>query len=95
MICLDKLPFKDDSFWSSLSSPMRRNTITQDRLVAHLTKNAMTKRQREFLTLHYFEQKTMTEIARLYGVNKSTVSRTIHRAIHKLRRLLDCDEKSS
>ena len=48
----------------------------------------LTESQREMLTAYYFQELTMTEIARDRGVNKSTVCRTIHRAEEKLRRFL-------
>ena len=48
----------------------------------------LTDTQREMLTAYYFQELTMTQIARDRGVNKSTVCRTIHRAEHKLRRFL-------
>ena len=48
----------------------------------------LTDTQREMLTAYYFQELTMTQIARDRGVNKSTVCRTIHRAESKLRRFL-------
>ena len=48
----------------------------------------LTQTQREMLTAYYFQEMTMTQIARDRGVNKSTVCRTIHRAENKLRRFL-------
>lgn len=44
--------------------------------------------QRETLTAYYFQELSITEIARQRGVNKSTVCRTLHRAEAKLRRFL-------
>ena len=49
----------------------------------------LTDTQREMLTAYYFQELTMTQIARDRGVNKSTVCRTIHRAENKLRRFLN------
>ena len=48
----------------------------------------LTDTQREMLTAYYFQELTMTQIARDRGVNKSTGCRTIHRAENKLRRFL-------
>ena len=48
----------------------------------------LTDTQREMLTAYYFQELTMTQIARDRGVNKSTVCRTIPRAENKLRRFL-------
>lgn len=40
----------------------------------------LTKTQKSYIMLYYNENLKVTEIARMYGVNKSTVSRTISRA---------------
>lgn len=45
---------------------------------------ALTERQREMLELRYEEAMGVNEIARLLGVNRSTVSRTLARARHRL-----------
>lgn len=42
--------------------------------------NSLTKTQKSYIMLYYNENKTQKEIAEIYGVNKSTVSRTISRA---------------
>jgi RNA polymerase sigma factor (sigma-70 family) len=44
--------------------------------------------QREVMIAYYFQRQTITAIARERGVNKSTVSRTLHRAEEKLRMFL-------
>lgn len=46
----------------------------------------LTKTQKSYIMLYYTENKTVSQIAQLYGVNKSTVSRTIKRAENNLRR---------
>lgn len=48
----------------------------------------LTELQRYTLAAYYFSGLTMEEIARIRNVNKSTVSRTLHRAEEKLRRFL-------
>ena len=48
----------------------------------------LTQLQRETLTAYYFEELSITQIARQRGVNKSTVCRTLHRAEARLRRFL-------
>ena len=48
----------------------------------------LTQLQRDTLSDYYFEGKTLEQIAREQGVNKSTVCRTLHRAVEKLRRFL-------
>ena len=44
--------------------------------------------QREVLLAYYFQQKSIPEIAAERQVNKSTVSRTLHRAEQRLRKYL-------
>ena len=48
----------------------------------------LTEIQRQILTLYYFENKRPAEIARIRGVHRSTVLRTLHRAENRLRRFL-------
>ena len=48
----------------------------------------LTSLQRQTLIAYYFQEQTIPEIAADRGVNKSTVSRTLHRAEEKLRRYL-------
>ena len=48
----------------------------------------LTELQRDTLTAYYFQELSITDIARLRGVNKSTVCRTLHRAEAKLRKFL-------
>lgn len=48
----------------------------------------LTPRQRQMLRMYYDEGKSMTRIATLLKVNKSTVSRTIARGRRRLKRCL-------
>ena len=48
----------------------------------------LTPIQREILIAYYISDQTIPQIARDRGLNKSTVSRTLHRAEGKLRRYL-------
>ena len=48
----------------------------------------LTQNQREILLAYYIHNQTIPKIAEERGVNKSTVSRTLHRAEKKLRRYL-------
>ena len=48
----------------------------------------LTSRQRQMLSLYYFKGYTMERIGKELGVNKSTVSRTITRAVRRLYRAL-------
>lgn len=67
------------------------NHEQMERLLRNLRKARMqelTPRQQEILTLRYEQNMRVTEIARLLGLNRSTVSRTLHRAQERLRRCL-------
>ena len=48
----------------------------------------ITPLQREYMMLYYGENMTIPDIARRYGVNKSTVSRTLKRGRERLYRCL-------
>lgn len=56
--------------------------------VQRVIKEELTQLQRETLMAYYFQEQTITQIAKDRGVNKSTVCRTLHRAEEKLRRYL-------
>ncbi len=47
----------------------------------------LTNTQKSYIMLYYSEKKTIDEIAKIYGVNKSTVSRTIHRGKSNLEKI--------
>ena len=48
----------------------------------------LTRRQRETLEAYYFEGLRPAQIARRQGVHRSTATRTLQRALHRLRRFL-------
>ena len=48
----------------------------------------LTDLQKQTLVAYYFQEQSIPQIAEERGVNKSTVSRTLHRAENKLRRFL-------
>ena len=56
--------------------------------VQRVIQEELTELQRQTLTDYYFREMTIPQIAEERGVNKSTVSRTLHRAEEKLRRYL-------
>ncbi len=56
--------------------------------VQRVIREELTPLQRQTLLAYYFEERTIPQIAADRGVNKSTVSRTLHRAEDKLRRFL-------
>ena len=60
----------------------------QLRRIRRVIEAELTPRQRDTLTAYYFRQLTIPQIAQEQGVNKSTVSRTLHRAEARLQRCL-------
>lgn len=48
----------------------------------------LTEKQRAYLAAYYFDELRPSQIAHRYGVNRSTVMRTIQRAENRLRRHL-------
>ena len=48
----------------------------------------LSEKQKRYFRAYFMEGKTVTDIANLYGVNKSTVSRTLTVAKNKLRKVL-------
>ena len=56
--------------------------------VQRVIREELTQLQREAMLAYYFQEKTIAQIARERGVNRSTVCRTLHRAENKLRRYL-------
>lgn len=58
------------------------------RNLVHALRQDITPKQREYMTLYYLHGRTVEEIARQKGVNKSTVSRTMKRGRQRLYRCL-------
>lgn len=50
--------------------------------------NDLTKTQKSYIILYYKQEMKISEIAEKYGVNRSTVSRTIKRAKEKIFNIL-------
>lgn len=49
------------------------------KVMRSVVENELSERQRQMITLYYFQKVNIPEIARMLGVNRSTVSRTISR----------------
>ena len=60
----------------------------QMKRVHRVIEEELTPLQREALIAYYIQGLTIPQIARERGVQKSTISRTLHRAEEKLRRFL-------
>ena len=67
------------------------NALRLERLRRNLRqarRQELTERQQQVLTLFFDRQMNMTEIAAELGIHRSTVSRTLHRAMDRLQRAL-------
>ena len=73
---------------SDLPFPQYIPRETQIRRLRKILKRELSPRQRETVEAYYFENKTMEQIAREQGVNRSTVSRTLKRGMRNLERFL-------
>ena len=58
------------------------------RNLTHALRQDVTQRQREYMVLYYGQGMSMEAIAQQFGVNKSTVSRTLKRGRQRLYRCL-------
>ncbi|WP_040195831.1 sigma-70 family RNA polymerase sigma factor [Candidatus Soleaferrea massiliensis] len=67
-------------------SEVKREQII--RTVKQAIQNELTERQRDCLTLYYFGNQTVEEIAQRYHLNRSTVSRHLKSARLRLKRVL-------
>ena len=54
------------------------------RQLARAINETLTERQRQTVMLYYYENKNTVEIAAQLGLNRSTVSRHLRRAVEKL-----------
>ncbi len=91
-ISLDQIGYAPD--FENLFEPSESsdNNLQLEHLKKALEKiihTRLTTRQQEILIMYYFEKKKTPEIARLLGINKSTVSRTLNRAVENIRLYLE------
>lgn len=78
---MKNIPFED-------SMSIRLPKKIQRRRIFRVIREELTEKQRRVLLAYYFQEKTVTQIAKERGVNKSTVSRTLRRAEDRLKRFL-------
>ena len=76
------------TLYNILKSQSNQKRQVQMQRIREVIRNELTDFQRDAIIAYYFHRNTISEIAALRGVNKSTVSRTIRRAEEKLRRYL-------
>ena len=75
---------------------LRENSADNSERLERLRRNLrqarvreLTPRQQEIMALYFFENRSMSEIAALLCVNKSTVSRCLRRGQERLRHFLE------
>lgn len=70
---------------------MLLNTPDRERLkkvLVNIVQNELTKNQGDIFLQHHLDNKSMAEIARERGLNRSSVCRTVKRAEDKIMRYL-------
>jgi DNA-directed RNA polymerase specialized sigma24 family protein len=73
--------------WSGFASGEERKGDSLNSLLRE-SAEVCTQRQREMLLAYYGQQQTMAEIARRFGVNESTVSRTVQKGMRRVSQLV-------
>lgn len=58
------------------------------KVMSNVISTDLSSRQRECITLYYFQKKSQKEISELLNINQSTVSRNINNAKRNLRKAL-------
>ncbi len=67
------------------------NSEQYERILRNLPKvikSELTPRQRQMVEMYYFQRKNIPAIAKELGVNRSTVSRTLHRGMARIQKYL-------
>ena len=79
----------DLEVWLRLTAEDNSHQLSRlKRNLSRALRQDITPLQREYMMLYYGENMTIPSIARRYGVNKSTVSRTLKRGRERLYRCL-------
>ena len=79
----------DLAVYTELMADDNRDQINRlKRNLTHALRQDITQRQREYMMLYYGKGMSMEAIAQQFGVNKSTVSRTLKRGRQRLYRCL-------
>lgn len=79
---LSKEEFCADKEISALIGDKNSNTVRHSlmlKIMNNIIENDLTDRQKQMITMYYFQHMNISEIAGVLGVNRSTVSRTISR----------------
>ena len=90
-----KTAYEIESDKAALRQWITRDTNVPDleydrmkRTVALAIREELSPTQQEYLTMYYYDKLTMDEIAKVKGVNKSTVCRTINRAENRIAKVM-------
>lgn len=84
---LDKAAFQN---WIKSANDMPDADRTHAlKMMSTALREELTEKQRQYITAYYVNGKSMPEIGEMYGVNKSTVSRTISRSLRKIKKFCD------
>lgn len=79
----------DLAVYSEMMADDNREQIGRlKRNLTHALRQDITPKQREYMYLYYGQGMSMDEIGKQFGVNKSTVSRTLKRGRQRLYRCL-------
>ena len=88
---MNRLTFSIEVFGERAASAAYESRGDNGKYLEHLKKllrkaieEELTESQRAAVTGFYFENLSVSEMAELRGVNKSTISRNLHRACQKL-----------
>ena len=84
-----QIPLDNPDQFPDLLSCFQGRTNGRQRAEYRSIKTQLTQRQRQMMELRYFQGLSIPQIAQELRVNKSTVSRTINRALSRLRELAD------
>ena len=83
LIAPDRYPGEDEPLDNA------RQLAKLKRILEQVVIHRLTERQREILVLYYYQKRKIPEIAEMLCINKSTVSRTLTRAVNNLKRYLE------
>ena len=62
----------------------RQQKQRREEILKGILKSELTLRQRQFMMMYYFENKTIPQIAAELGINKSTVCRSMQAACRRI-----------
>ena len=89
------LTYRNNEFIGDMAAWRREHSGDNSDRMERLRRNLrrareaeLTDRQRQVLRMYFEEGKSMTLIARRLSLNKSTVCRTLHRALRRLEKCL-------